>query len=134
MRQRALTRAQIGMGQEEVMAKEDEKSASEAEEDLEETTEEETTDSEGEEGARLKPVFVRKKDRLTVQEREREEAKLRLAEREAQASAEQRRRDTLRYFLLQPSKVLGILGSFLPASSKSSKGLLFTLLFLLLLG
>ena len=29
MRQKALARAQIGMGQEEVMAKEDEKSASE---------------------------------------------------------------------------------------------------------
>ena len=45
MRQRALARAQIGMGQEEVMAKEDEKSASEHE-DEDETTEEETTDSE----------------------------------------------------------------------------------------
>merc|ERR1711971_1370354 len=95
MRQRALARAQIGMGQEEVMAKEEEKSASEHE-DEDETTEEETTDSEGEEGARLKPVFVRKKDRLTVQEREREEAKQRQAEREAQILAEQRRRDTLR--------------------------------------
>jgi microfibrillar-associated protein 1 len=38
----------------------------------------------------LKPVFVRKKDRLTVQEREREEAKQRQAEREAQILAEQR--------------------------------------------
>ena len=45
MRQRALARAQIGMGQEEVMAKEDEKEAS-ASENEEETTEEETTDSE----------------------------------------------------------------------------------------
>jgi len=95
MRQRALARAQIGMGQEEVMAKEEEKEQS-ASENEEETTEEETTDSEGEEGARLKPVFVRKKDRLTVQEREREEAKQRQAEREAQILAEQRRRDTLR--------------------------------------
>jgi len=95
MRQRAMTRAQIGMGQEEVMAKEEEKSASE-DEDEEETTEEETTDSEAEGGARLKPVFVRKRDRLTVQEREREETKQRQAEREAQLMAEQRRRDTLR--------------------------------------
>ncbi len=95
MRQRALARAQIGVGQEEIMDKEEEKSASE-EEDEEETTEEETTDSEEEEGARLKPVFVRKKDRLTVQEREREEAKQRQVEREQAQLAEQRRRDTLR--------------------------------------
>ena len=95
MRQRALARAQIGMGQEEVMAKEDEKAVSE-ESDSEETTEEETTDSEQEEGARFKPVFVRKRDRLTVQEREREEAKQRQNEREAAILAEQRRRDTLR--------------------------------------
>ena len=45
MRQRALARAQIGMGQEEVMAKEEEK-ADEEDDDEEETTEEETTDSE----------------------------------------------------------------------------------------
>ena len=96
MRQRALARAQIGMGQEEVMAKEDEKPASEEESDEDETTEEETTDSEEEEGARLKPVFVRKRDRLTVQEREREEAKQRQVEREAAQLAELRRKDTLR--------------------------------------
>ena len=95
MRQRALARAQIGMGQEEVMAKEEEKAVSE-ESDSDETTEEETTDSEQEEGARFKPVFVRKRDRLTVQEREREEAKQRQNEREAALLAEQRRRDTLR--------------------------------------
>ena len=95
MRQRAMARAQIGMGQEEVMAKEDEKPVSE-ESDSDETTEEETTDSEEEEGARFKPVFVRKQDRLTLQEREREEAKQRQNEREAQMLAEQRRRDTLR--------------------------------------
>ena len=95
MRQRAMARAQIGMGQEEVMAKEEEKPVSE-ESDSDETTEEETTDSEEEEGARFKPVFVRKQDRLTLQEREREEAKQRQNEREAQMLAEQRRRDTLR--------------------------------------
>ena len=59
MRQRALAKAQIGLGQEEIMDKEDEKSGTEEEE--EESSEEETTDSEEEEGARLKPVFVRKK-------------------------------------------------------------------------
>eukprot|EP00095_Tigriopus_kingsejongensis_P003691 maker-scaffold11_size778918-snap-gene-6.56 protein:Tk03691 transcript:maker-scaffold11_size778918-snap-gene-6.56-mRNA-1 annotation:"microfibrillar-associated protein 1" len=94
MRQRALAKAQIGIEEEEIMDKEEEKSASESEE--EETTEEETTDSEGDEGARLKPVFVRKKDRLTVQEREKEEAKARLAEREAAMAAEHRRKNTLK--------------------------------------
>ena len=97
MRQRALARAQIGMGQDELLAKEEEKSASD--DDDEETSEEETSDddSENEDGqARLKPVFVRKRDRLTVQEREKEEAKQRQAEREAMMMAEQRRKDTLR--------------------------------------
>jgi len=42
----------------------------------------------------LKRVFLQ--DRLTVQEREREEAKQRQAEREAQQAAELRRRETLR--------------------------------------
>merc|ERR1712020_381986 len=96
MRQRALARAQIGVGQEEIMEKEDEQAEVSEEEEGEETSEEETTDSEEEEGARLKPVFVRKKDRLTVQEREREEAKQRQQEHEAQKAAEARRRETLR--------------------------------------
>ena len=59
MRQRALARAQIGVGQEEIMAKEEEQSVSEDEEET--SSEEESEDSEEEEGARLKPVFVRKK-------------------------------------------------------------------------
>ena len=96
MRQRAVARAQIGVGQEEIMEKEEEKAEVSEEEEGEETSEEETTDSEEEEGARLKPVFVRKKDRLTVQEREREEAKQRQQEHEAQKAAEARRRETLR--------------------------------------
>jgi len=93
MRQRALYKAQAGDVQEEVMTKEDEKSGPDSEE--EETSEEET-DSEDEEGARLKPVFVRAKDRLTIQEREREEARQRQVEKEAARAAEERRRQTLR--------------------------------------
>merc|ERR1711953_477103 len=81
----------------EVLSEEDDEEEAVSEEsDSDETTEEETTDSEQEEGARFKPVFVRKRDRLTVQEREREEAKQRQNEREAALLAEQRRRDTLR--------------------------------------
>jgi len=61
-----------------------------------ETSDEETDSEEEEAGARLKPVFVRAKDRLTIQEREREEARARQAEREAAKLAEERRRSTLR--------------------------------------
>ena len=96
MRQRAMARAQIGMGQEEVMAKEEEKSASEKEDDEDETTEEETDSSDDEEGVRMKPRFIPKNDRMTIKEKERQEAKERQAEREAQLLADQRRRDTKR--------------------------------------
>lgn len=94
MRQRAVTKAQIGVGQEEVMDKEEEKSG--PEESEEEETEESETDSEEEEGARLKPVFVRAKDRLTIQEREREDAKAKLAEREASKIKDERRKQSHR--------------------------------------
>merc|ERR1712236_204123 len=65
MRQKAIAKAQMGVKQEEVLEKE-------------------------EQGARLKPVFVKAKDRLTIQEREREEMKARHAEREAARAAEDR--------------------------------------------
>merc|ERR1712179_343437 len=68
MRQRALAKAQMGVKQEEVLEKEEEKSGPEDEEEGE-TTEEETDSEEEEQGARLKPVFVRAKDRLTIQGR-----------------------------------------------------------------
>merc|ERR1719470_578055 len=78
MRQKAALKAQAGMTAQEILAREEE------------------TDSEEEEGARLKPVFVRAKDRLTIQEREREELKAKQAERELAKMAEERRRQTLR--------------------------------------
>jgi len=95
MRQRALAKQQLGVRQEEVLAKEEERSGPEDEEEGE-TSDEETDSEEEEAGARLKPVFVRAKDRLTIQEREREEARARQAEREAAKLAEERRRSTLR--------------------------------------
>lgn len=59
------------------------------------TTDEDSdyTDSDEEdEGQRLKPVFVRKKDRLTIQEREKEEERqLELAEEAKKAAADRRR-------------------------------------------
>ena len=100
MRQRALAKAQIGLGPEEVMEKEEEREAAAGggggSEESDETSEEETSDSDEEEGARLKPVFVRKGDRLTIQEREREEAKEREAERQAQIQRDQRKKETMR--------------------------------------
>merc|ERR1712029_35487 len=102
MRQRAIAKAQMGVKQEELLAKEEEKSGSEEEED---SSEEETDSEEEEQEARLKPVFVRAKDRLTIQEREREEMRARQAEREAQKMAEERRRQSLRMVEAEVRKV-----------------------------
>lgn len=52
-------------------------------------------------GPRLKPVFVRKKDRITIMEKEREEMKEKQAEVEAKKMAEERKRHTLRVFSTQ---------------------------------
>lgn len=53
-------------------------------------------DSEEETGPRLKPVFVRKRDRVTVIEKEKEKEKQKVAEVEAKKMAEERRRYTLK--------------------------------------
>ncbi|GFS24758.1 microfibrillar-associated protein 1 [Elysia marginata] len=83
------------LDEEEVMEVEEEKK--EEEESAEESSEyEEYTDSEEETGPRLKPVFVRKKDRITVQEREREDAKAKELEIEAKRLAEERKRMTIK--------------------------------------
>ncbi|XP_070162597.1 microfibrillar-associated protein 1-like [Polyergus mexicanus] len=57
---------------------------------------EEYTDSEEETGPRLKPVFVRKKDRITVMEKEKETMRQKQAEIEIKKLAEERKRQTLR--------------------------------------
>ncbi|XP_076471038.1 microfibrillar-associated protein 1-like [Babylonia areolata] len=89
-RQRALQRRD----EEEVMDVEEEKSEGETEEESSEY--EECTDSEEETGPRLKPVFVRKKERVTIQEREREEQRQKDLEVDVKKLAEERRRQTLR--------------------------------------
>lgn len=96
-RRRALRKQRIVQqkDEEEIMDVEEEKK--DEEESEEESSEyEEYTDSEEETGPRLKPVFVRKKDRITVQEKEREEVKLKELEIEAKKLAEERKRQTIR--------------------------------------
>uniref|UniRef100_A0A8D8Y1Y3 Microfibrillar-associated protein 1 n=1 Tax=Cacopsylla melanoneura TaxID=428564 RepID=A0A8D8Y1Y3_9HEMI len=71
LRKRALEKKQ--QEEEEVLEKEEEKEHS-AEESEEESSEyEEYTDSEEETGPRLKPVFVKKKERITIIEKEKEQ-------------------------------------------------------------
>ncbi|XP_077569746.1 microfibrillar-associated protein 1 [Stigmatopora nigra] len=91
MRLRAIERKTEEM---EVMELEEEgKSGEESESESEY---EEYTDSEDDAEPRLKPVFIRKKDRVTVAEREAEQLKQRELEAEAKRQQEERRRYTLK--------------------------------------
>ena len=76
------------------MVKEDEVAIKSENSSSEESSEDETSDSEEE--VRCKPVFVRKRDRLTTQEREREEIVLKTLEIEEIRKAEMRRKESLR--------------------------------------
>ncbi|XP_063241761.1 microfibrillar-associated protein 1 [Bacillus rossius redtenbacheri] len=80
----------------EVLDKEDENKSAAEESGSDSSEYEEYSDSEEETGPRLKPVFVRKKDRVTVMEREREAIKQKQAELEAKKMAEERRKYTLK--------------------------------------
>lgn len=95
-RRRVMLRQRIMLktDEEEVLDKEDEGKSSD--ESTESSEYEEYTDSEEETGPRLKPVFVRKRDRITVIEKEKEAIKQKQAEIEANKQHEERRRQTLR--------------------------------------
>ena len=60
-------------------------------------------DSEEDTGPRLKPVFVSKRDRITIAEKEKELLKEKQLELESKKMAEERRRHTLKVFRLFPS-------------------------------
>lgn len=94
-RKRELLKKKMLIKQEEheIMAKEEEKSCTESSDSSEY---EEYTDSEEETGPRLKPVFVRKRDRITVIEKEKQELKEKQLELEAQKQADDRRRQTVK--------------------------------------
>ncbi|XP_055638258.1 microfibrillar-associated protein 1 [Toxorhynchites rutilus septentrionalis] len=79
--------------EEELLQKEDEGQSDSSES---ESSEYEETESEEENQPRLKPLFVRKKDRTTVIEKEREANKQKQLEYEAKKAAKERRRQTLK--------------------------------------
>ncbi|XP_056134271.1 microfibrillar-associated protein 1 [Lampris incognitus] len=91
MRQRAQERKN-----EEMELMEVEEEGRSGEESESESEYEEYTDSEDEAEPRLKPVFIRKKDRVTVAEREAEEQRQRELDVENKRQAEERRRYTLK--------------------------------------
>nr|CAG4640164.1 EOG090X08WT [Daphnia pulex] len=91
----ARQKAVIKQQEEELLAREEEKE-SEEDEDDEASEYEEYTDSEEETGPRLKPIFVSKKERITIAEKEKELQKQKLMELEAKKLAEERRRYTLK--------------------------------------
>ncbi|KAK9873480.1 hypothetical protein WA026_022713 [Henosepilachna vigintioctopunctata] len=87
-----LKQKMVNKQEEEFLVKEDEKSDSDSEESSEY---EEYTDSE-EESPRLKPIFVRKRDRITIIEKEKEEQKQKQLEQESQKQSEERRRQSIK--------------------------------------
>ncbi|TMW52564.1 hypothetical protein DOY81_002389 [Sarcophaga bullata] len=90
LRQRMLQQQK----EEEILQKEEEKQSESSDTDSSEYEEE--TESEEDNEPRLKPLFVRKKDRATIQEKEREAQKQKQLDLEAKRLAKDRRRQTLR--------------------------------------
>lgn len=80
---------------EEVLERKEEEKHSESSDDVASSYEEES-ESEEENEPRLKPLFVSKKDRATIAEKEKEAQKQKQMEQEARRLAKERRRQTLR--------------------------------------
>lgn len=92
-RQRLRQKMMQQRKEEEVLMKEEEKSESSESESSEY---EEESESEEENEPRMKPLFVRKRDRATIAEKEKEASKQRQLEYEAKKVAKERRRQTLK--------------------------------------
>lgn len=92
-RQRMRQKMMQQRKEEEVLMKEEEKSESSESESSEY---EEESESEEDNEPRMKPLFVRKRDRATIAEKEKEAAKQRQVEYEAKKVAKERRRQTLK--------------------------------------
>lgn len=104
MRQRAKEKVKE---EEEVLGVEEEGQVSEKEVSEEESSEyEEYTSSEEESGPRLKPVFVAKKDRVTVQEKEIAALKCKEQEEYSKIRADERRRETIKLVEKEAKKIL----------------------------
>ncbi|KAG1688946.1 Microfibrillar-associated protein 1 [Nymphon striatum] len=106
-RRRMLLRLKAKERKDEEVLEMEEEAKSAAEESEEESSEyEEYTDSEEENGPRLKPVFVKKRDRITVQERERQLVKQKEVEVEAKRAQEDRRKASLKIVEVEARKEL----------------------------
>ncbi|KAK3863668.1 hypothetical protein Pcinc_028897 [Petrolisthes cinctipes] len=114
LRQKALLKVQQ---EEELLGKEEEGSEDSSEEDWSDYSEE--TDSE-EEGPRLKPVFVRKKDRITIHQKEQQQLKAKQHEVDNRKRVEDRRRDTLRMIEQEHRQSAALAASRLAASADAS--------------
>ncbi|XP_071852586.1 microfibrillar-associated protein 1-like [Apostichopus japonicus] len=104
LRARALERRQ--QEAEDLLEQEEEKIKGEEEESEEESSEyEEYSDSEEETGPRLKPVFVSKRDRVTIQEKEQAAQKAKHLEDLAKRRADDRKRETVKMVETEARKV-----------------------------
>lgn len=94
-RQRLKNRMLQQRKDEEILERKEEEKHSESSDDVASSYEEES-ESEEENEPRLKPLFVSKKDRATIAEKEKEAQKQKQMEQEARRLAKERRRQTLR--------------------------------------